>query len=918
MPVPFVGRAAELARLRAAWRSATDGQGQLILLAAAPGTGRTALVQQFLAEALPPRVVWASGVASEQEVPWRVLDQLAEGLGTLTGTTPRWERGKGAGNPAFAGLPLVETLVKAKPVVLVLDDAHWADEQSRSALAFVARRLANWAGLMIVSFDDTPDAGDEWLRLFPAVPGDVIELAGLDPGELVPLATALGRVGLSAAGAARLHSHTGGNPRLVRDQLRSVTVADVNTGDGPLPAPHGVTAEVRKRLANCTEPARRVAVAAAVLGTDFEVAQADALAAVTDVAARLDELVAAGLVAQTPATAGRRLHFRDAFHRQAIYDLAGLATRRALHARAAALAAGPAALRHRVAAADGVDPDLATALDLQALADAQAGDMATAAGHWREALRRTPPGPERRARLLRLVEAALIAGDAAAALAHRDEIAAGGGDPWWDYVAGYQVMLDGQFEEARRRFLRALKAADDAGPEAPRDLRARIATQLAIIGLLSSSYQDMVTFGQIAITAADDRRTRAFAWFTRTVGLALAGHGEQALAELAASGLEDDIEPLVARGMVALWLDDLEPALRHLTTAVDRAYRGEPLRVPQAVAFLGEAEYRRGLLADSALHVEQAVAESRAHQRLWFLALKHGLACQTRAAQGEWAGAREHAQAAEKEAAAWAEIVGSSAGRLSAAASRALLAQAHGDAPGLLRACEDVEAYQFSREPGVTLLGPVRAEALVLNGDADSAEAALSDYVAGLGAAHRRSALMGIARVRGRIAAARGAHADALAAYTEALSLADGIGLPLEAGRIEMAMGECLAVSGRLAGAGLRLRASRRCFARIGAHAYAAQAAGQLARFGLPLGDPDDLLLGLTASLVPVARVLLGNPTLSNRQIALALRMTESGVEQRFTRLYDALFLTGSGSGKRAALVRLLHGPPPPNTGASE
>src|SRR5438874_203572 len=82
-------------------------------------------------------------------------------------------------------------------------------------------------------------------------------------------------------------------------------------------------------------------------------------------------------------------------------------------------------------------------------------------------------------------------------------------------------------------------------------------------------------------------------------------------------------------GVVERWADDLDAAGRHLGEAVNRAYRGEPLRVSQALAFLGDAEYRRGQLADSVLHTEPAVGDAEENERFWDYALLHGLACQT-------------------------------------------------------------------------------------------------------------------------------------------------------------------------------------------------------------------------------------------------------------------------------------------------
>lgn len=243
-----------------------------------------------------------------------------------------------------------------------------------------------------------------------------------------------------------------------------------------------------------------------------------------------------------------------------------------LHRMAARRMGGAEALRHRVAAAEGIDPVLADDLERQAAVDVARGERAAAAEHLDQALFRTPPGPERIPRMLAVVEAKLIAGDAPAVDRYAEELSAGGDDPWWDYVAGYQDLLAGKVAEARTRFSRALEATSqgDLPRRAPRDLRARIATQLAIIGIVTLSYPEMIKYGEIADSSTDPR-VSGFASFAQTIGLALAGRGRQALSGLDEPGTGTGPDLLAARGMVEMWNDDLDGAYRHLSGAVDRA-----------------------------------------------------------------------------------------------------------------------------------------------------------------------------------------------------------------------------------------------------------------------------------------------------------------------------------------------------------
>jgi DNA-binding CsgD family transcriptional regulator len=910
---PFVGRGPERAELQRLWEAVRQGRGRVAGVAGDSGMGKTALVEWFVREASPQRRIWVSGARDEHTLSWGVLAQVVD---ALTGPADRpvpwaahwaahWAALNPEADPLLVGQGLLDDLRDAGELILVLDDAQWADRQSQVALRFVARHMLGCPALIIVIHLDEAGLDDGWRRVFESEQGTLLRLGGLGPDELVLLAAARGRFGLSPAGAARLYAHTGGNPLYASALLDQVPMRYIVSGQGPLPAPSTLAGTVTATLAARGEGVRSLLRAGAVLGLTFDTAQARALAGVVSSPASLsswDEAVASGLVAQVPGAGGRQFAFSHALVHRAIYDDIGLARRRDLHRRAAALLTGTEALRHRVLAADGEpDADLAADLERQAVADASRGEHAAAADRLRQALLLTPPGPERSPRLLAVVEAELIAGNAAAVSRYAPELSAGGGDPWWDYVAGYQSLLAADVPQARLRLTRALDSvtAHGAPPRAPADLRARIAAMLAIIGAVSLSYPEMVEYGQIAVLeGSTDLRVASFAWFARTLGLGLAGRGVEALAELDAEGAWPGLDTLVARGMVELWTDQLPDAHRHLRASVDRAYRGEALRVGQALAFLGEAEYRRGLLVESVLHTELAIGDAEENQRFWDYALLHGLASYPRAARGDWAEAEAHAHAAAQ----WAPLIGTRAGLVSAAGTRAVNAQARGESAALLKAAEDMDAVFDPLEPGVTVLGPLRAEALADLGRTEEAAEALDSYTKRFGPIGRRSAQLGMARVRGRIEAARGSYADALVSYDEALGLARSLGLPLEAGRVEMLAGQGLAASGRYGAAGIRLRSALQQFTDIGAAAYRAQASDVIRRLGLSPDPQPDRLAHLSGAEQRVA--LLVKDGLSNREIAATLFIRPGTVEFHLTNIYRKLGVSG-----RIALRRFLDPP---------
>ena len=119
---------------------------------------------------------------------------------------------------------------------------------------------------------------------------------------------------------------------------------------------------------------------------------------------------------------------------------------------------------------------------------------------------------------------------------------------------------------------------------------------------------------------------------------------------------------------------------------------------------------------------------------------------------------------------------------------------------------------------------------------------------------------------------------------------------------MELLIAQCLAASGRYDPAGVRLRAAGRRFARIGAGAYLAQAAGLAGRLGIALDDPPGLLAGLTGAERRVAQLARGD--LSNEEIARQLSIQRGSVEFHLTSIYRKLGVAG-----RTALRRMLAEP---------
>src|SRR5262249_32641320 len=141
------------------------------------------------------------------------------------------------------------------------------------------------------------------------------------------------------------------------------------------------------------------------------------------------------------------------------------------------------------------------------------------------------------------------------------------------------------------------------------------------------------------------------------------------------------LEGLVARGLIRLWTDDLDGAAHDLHTAVHRATRREALRVSPALGFLGEVEYRRGMLSEAVLFTDLAAGNAEDNDRFWDFAVRHALATYPHAARAEWAEAEHHAA----QSATWARAFGASAGSPSPRSPRLRSPRPRGPPSGSLR-----------------------------------------------------------------------------------------------------------------------------------------------------------------------------------------------------------------------------------------
>ena len=238
----LVGRRLTVAALRSAVDAAVAGTGRVVLLAGEAGMGKTALAAEAAAYAKARGAVAVWGTCWEGEGapgywPWiQVVRALARDggageavLATLTGAN---EASDGVlGDEAAARFRTYDTTAAYlrersadRPLVVVLDDLHWADISSLRLLLFLARQLHDGSALVIGTYRDVElMLGEHPARgLLAELAGraGLLQLAGLTASEVGQLLHEVCGDWPPAALAATVHERTGGNPFFVQQTAR--------------------------------------------------------------------------------------------------------------------------------------------------------------------------------------------------------------------------------------------------------------------------------------------------------------------------------------------------------------------------------------------------------------------------------------------------------------------------------------------------------------------------------------------------------------------------------------------------------------------------------------------------------------------------------------------------------------------------
>jgi tetratricopeptide (TPR) repeat protein len=429
----FLGRDALRASLGDALDRARRGAGSVVVLTGEPGIGKTTVALDVAdrARRSGATVRWAAcwpGGATVAHGPWLTVLTGLGAAGEAAGAALAGAAADGtvaatsARASAYAAVTAaLERATAERPLVVVLDDLHWADEGTVQLLAAVAGQLPAIPVLVVGAYRDTEVVpGSALTRLTASA--DRIQLHGLDvDGVAAVLGGPLGRDRADGV-AAEIHRRTAGNPFLVVQVGRLLAADPSGLDDRTLPT--GARDLLEGRLASLAPHDRTVLVGAAVFGMTFTIADVAAVldAPVEQVAAALDRAAAARVVERV-AGVGSWAFVHDLF-REATLAPVGDTSRRALHARAATtlveIGAEPATVAHHfLTAGDDHSGDAARWSTLAGHRAVGAFAWEEAAAHYERALAALGPGDTdhgvRADALLGLGQARLLVGDAAGA-----------------------------------------------------------------------------------------------------------------------------------------------------------------------------------------------------------------------------------------------------------------------------------------------------------------------------------------------------------------------------------------------------------------------------------------------------------------------------------------------------------------------
>lgn len=905
----LVGRRSEQDRIGRLLSAARRGRSGALLVRGEPGIGKTALLESARSRARGMNVLSVRGVESERELPFaalaELLDPLLDRLATIPAPQARALRaafaldtdGRSERFAVFsATLSLLAAGAEERPTLVLVDDAHWLDDASADALAFVTRRIE--AEGLVVLLTARPD---EVGRFEGQVPELVLEGLGVDSAD--ELLTNRGHH-LSPELVRRLVNATGGNP-LALLEAAELDFADA-PGDPMMPPGGSVERAFRRRVALLPEPTRRALALVAAGERESAATLAGALKRLDLSLVDLEPAEAAGVVQFTDD----EIAFTHPLTRAAAYNAVPAAVQREVHrALASELTEPPAGYRrawHLAAAALGPDAEAAEELEAAGHVARSRGGLAEAGS----AFERAAALVADRSRKLRLLREAAVdyqaAGKLDRSLQLLDEaLPLAADDPTaradLQHLRGRALMWVGSPAETLTLWLDEAGRVEEIDP----DRAALMYAEAGILTTMTGDVRDIVETCERAVALARRRGGAAELAATAVLsnGLILQGKARRALPLLEQCRVAFEMADPLATSVVLVqpiahggtWLEQYDEA-RHVLDRVIGAARaasaGGLLSFP--LACLSELQFRTGEWAAAYANAAESVrlAEELGQANELCFSLVNLAAVE--AAQGREVECREHVARAR----AGATALSTGSIFVYCGWVLGLLELGLGDleaaVAGLTELAELVDRYALA-EPGVVWWRGDFVEALIRSGRIEDAERELARLEREARTTGRRWAHAVAARCRGLLAPSD----DVDAVFAAALRHHGSLAAPFERARTELCLGERQRRARRRQAARETLRPALETFERLGAEPWADRTRAELRACGERRTGTARRSESLTAQELQVA--LLVAEGASNRDAAAALFVSPKTIEFHLSNVYRKL-----GVASRTQLVRAL------------
>jgi DNA-binding CsgD family transcriptional regulator len=626
----LVGRGRERARLAQLLEAARSGSGSALVLLGEPGSGKSVLLEDLLAAAEGVTVLRTQGIESEAPLAFAALQRLLRPLLPLVGQLPAPqaravrvalgeeinEDAAGAASDRFlvflGVLSLLAEAAETRPVVAVVDDAHWLDGASAAALLFVARRLQ----VERVALVFAARTGD--VRTFDVGELEAMTLSGLDLAAGTELLRAQTGVEVSVEVAAQLLASTGGNPLALVEVPRALSAEQLADGSllpGRLPVTGTVERVFLNRARRLSDGAQALLLVAAA---DDSARLATVLQATATLGADRDalaEVEQSGLV----TVADDQITLRHPLVRSALYGAATSGERRRAHAAlAGALTREEDVDRrawHRSSSVVGPDESVVAELAEAAERSGRRGGHEAASAAWARAAELSSDSAQRARFLFAGSMAAWISAHPDRARNLIDNAVAETRDPLLladaRRLRGRIEWNTGSVRVAKRMLLDAAVEAADHDAVRAREIAAE-AVAIAAWGGDSGAGVDATS---LVPPPADDApaRQRAYDQLLRGLAHVVAGDSAGAAVPLRRAfliheELPEDYELLPNLSIAAFHLGELDRSEAYLTRLLTEARNaGVLVMVLYALTRLAMINVAAGRWSDAASNATEAV-----------------------------------------------------------------------------------------------------------------------------------------------------------------------------------------------------------------------------------------------------------------------------------------------------------------------